>query len=156
MLNIDIPGFGELKLKYALIDFNGTVAVDGKLIEGIAKPLNELSNDIEVHILTGDGHGTAKSELKDVNCILTIVPSENQGISKQQYLRKLNPKQSLAIGNGRNDGYILSESALGIAILGSEGVAKEAMQGCNLLVPSIFVALELLKDPSRLRATLRA
>jgi hypothetical protein len=40
MFIINIPGFGDLNLTAAIIDYNGTLAVDGKLIEGIADPLN--------------------------------------------------------------------------------------------------------------------
>lgn len=61
MLTIDIPGFGELNLSYALIDFNGTLATDGKLISGIGESPKELSRLIELHVVTGDGHGTAKA-----------------------------------------------------------------------------------------------
>lgn len=72
MLEIIIPGFADLNLRYALIDYNGTLAVDGKLIDGIAEPLNALSEHLEIHIITGDGFGTAKAELIGINCILTI------------------------------------------------------------------------------------
>ena len=156
MISINIPGFGELTLNYALIDFNGTLAVDGKLIEGIAKPLNALAEELEVHILTGDGMGTAKAELADIHCKLTIVPAANQGLSKQTYLHQLNSKETVAIGNGRNDGYMLKESALGIVVLGNEGASTEAIHAADVMVPSIFVALDLLHHHHRLRATLRA
>lgn len=156
MIQINIPGFSELTLNYALIDYNGTLAVDGKLIEGITTPLNALSEHLDVHIITGDGFGTAKTELADIHCTLTILPAENQGIAKQKYLQQLNPKETVAIGNGRNDSYILKDSALGIVILGHEGAAIDSIISANLLMPSIVQALELLSHPRRLIATLRA
>lgn len=155
MLEITIPGFADLNLKYALIDYNGTLAVDGKLIEGIAEPLNALSEHLEIHIITGDGFGTAKAELVGINCILTITPAENQALTKQKYLHQLNPKETVAIGNGRNDSYILKDSALGIAVIGNEGTAAEAILSANIILPSIFLALDLLHNPRRLRASLR-
>lgn len=155
MLNINIPGFGDLNLKYALIDFNGTLATDGKLIAGITDQLNELSKDLELHIITGDGHGTAKAELESIHCKLTITPSENQGITKQKYLHQLNPEVTVAIGNGQNDKYILKEAILGIAILGEEGAAAEAIKSADIVMPSILVALTSLQTPHRLRASLR-
>jgi soluble P-type ATPase len=155
MFAISIPGFGDLNLKAAIIDYNGTLAFDGKLIKGIAEPLNALSELLEIHIVTGDGFGTAKDELSGINCTLTIIPPENQGLSKQKYLRQLNPKTTVSIGNGKNDSYILKESALGIAIIGEEGIAVEAILSANIILPSITRALELFHNPRRLKASLR-
>ncbi|MDI1351469.1 MAG: ATPase P [bacterium] len=155
MLSVSIPGFGNLNLNYALVDFNGTLAVDGKLIAGLAAPLNALANLLELHVITGDGCGTAKVELANINCHLTITPPDHQGKTKQQYLHQLNADKTVAIGNGRNDCYILKEAALGIAILGEEGVSGEALLSANIIMPSIFLALELFHYPNRLRATLR-
>ncbi|HDO7865871.1 TPA: HAD family hydrolase [Legionella pneumophila] len=156
MLQINIPGFGELTLNYALIDYNGTLAVDGALIEGIATQLNALSEHLDVHIITGDSFGTARTELADIHCTLTILPAENQAIAKQKYLRQLNPNETVAIGNGRNDCYILKDSALGIVVLGHEGAAIDSMISANLIMPSIVQALDILTHPSRLIATLRS
>lgn len=155
MLTINIPGFGVLNLNYALIDFNGTLATDGKLIEGITQPLNELSKHLELHIVTGDGHGTARAELEPVHCKLTITPPENQGVTKQKYLHQLNPQETVAIGNGKNDKYILKDAILGIAILGEEGAAADAIMAADIVMPSILAALTSLQNTHRLRASLR-
>ena len=155
MITVSIPKFAELNLNYALIDFNGTLAVDGRLIDGIEERLNALAEHLEIHVITGDGMGTAKAELANVRCILTITPSEDQGITKQNYLHQLNPNQTVAIGNGRNDQFILKEAALGIAILGKEGLSTQAILAADIIVPSIDLALELLQKTKRLKATLR-
>lgn len=155
MIAINIPGFGDFNLTDAIIDYNGTLAVDGKLINGIAKPLNSLAELVTIHIVTGDGFGTARSELSDINCKLTIIPPDNQGLSKQNYLHQLNPATTVSIGNGKNDSYILKESALGIAIIGDEGTAAEALMSAHIILPSIALALAILHNPKRLKATLR-
>ncbi|MCW8410505.1 hypothetical protein OQJ13_16110 [Legionella sp. PATHC035] len=156
MLQINIPGFSALKLNYALIDYNGTLAVDGKLLKGITPILNALSKHLEIHIITGDSFGTAKTELAGINCTLTILPPENQAIAKQQYLQQLNSNETVVIGNGQNDSYILKDSALGIVILSHEGAAIDSIMSANLMLPSIFQALDLLHHPHRLIATLRS
>ncbi|CEG56924.1 Conserved protein of unknown function (HAD-like domain) [Legionella fallonii LLAP-10] len=155
MITMNIPGLGDLNLNTAIIDYNGTLALDGKLIEGLEEPLNALSEFLDIHIVTGDGFGTAKSELANINCKLTIIPAEDQGLSKQKYLHQLNPDTTVSIGNGKNDQYILKESALGIAIIGSEGIAVEALLSADITLPSIHLALELFHNPKRLRASLR-
>ena len=61
----------------------------------------------------------------------------------------------VAVGHGGNDAAMLREAALGICVLSPEGVALEALQAADLIVPDIFAALELLEKPLRIVATLR-
>lgn len=155
MLTVDIPGFKNLVLHHVMLDYNGTMAVDGLLIKNLAHHLNILSEHLFLHVVTGDGFGTAKEELAGINCLLKILPKDNQAYEKQAYLHQLNPNETVMIGNGRNDCYALKEAALGIAVMGEEGVATEAMAAADLVVPSIEHALELLNNPRRLIGTLR-
>lgn len=155
MLSVMIPGFGELKLEHAVFDYNGTLAISGLLIQGIAAQLNALSNHLQIHIITGDSFGKAKEELANINCQLTILAPENQGVAKEKYLDKLNPSSVVAIGNGRNDFYMLKKACLGMAVIGDEGAAKEAIEAANIVVPNIYIALDMLNEPRKLIATLR-
>lgn len=155
MLKMDVPGFGELQLLHAVFDFNGTLAIEGELIDGIAERLNTLSERIHLHIITGDSFGKAKSELADINCKLTILQPQDQAVAKKDYLKTLDPKCAVAVGNGRNDQYMLKDAALGIAVVGSEGLAIEAMLGANIIMPDIFSVLDSLLHQKRLIATLR-
>jgi soluble P-type ATPase len=50
---------------------------------------------------------------------------------------------------------MLEEAALGIAVLGPEGLAVPALLAADVLVASIEDALDLLLNPRRLIATLR-
>ena len=61
----------------------------------------------------------------------------------------------MAIGNGSNDVAMLRDAGLGLAVLGPEGLALDALTAADLVVPDIVAALELLEDPARLVATLR-
>lgn len=156
MLKFDIPGFGNLNLTNAIFDFNGTLATEGQLIDGIAGRLNLLSERINLHIITGDSFGKAKSELADIKCKLTILPAENQATLKKDYLYELGPSTTLAVGNGRNDQYMLNDAALGIAVIGEEGAAKEAIQAAKISMPNIHCVLDSLLHQKRLIATLRS
>jgi hypothetical protein len=42
MIIIEIPGYKRLEIKHIVCDYNGTIAVDGKLIGGIRKIINDL------------------------------------------------------------------------------------------------------------------
>ena len=47
-LKLEIPGRKKLLIKHLLLDFNGTLAVDGNLIPGIAEKLIQLSQILNI------------------------------------------------------------------------------------------------------------
>ena len=51
---IDIPGHIRLEIKHVVCDYNGTIAFDGKLIDGVREIINELSEYMEFHVITAD------------------------------------------------------------------------------------------------------
>lgn len=156
MLDLQIPGFGQLQLQHLLLDYNGTLAIQGRLLEGVAPALTALAKNLKLHIITGDTFGKARDELAGLDCQLTILPAEGQATAKLQYLQRLSPGQTIAIGNGRNDQHMLEYAALSIAVIGPEGAARIAMQSADLVTQNILHALALLEDPRQLSATLRA
>ncbi|HOC39589.1 MAG TPA: ATPase P, partial [Thermodesulfobacteriota bacterium] len=68
MLEVDIPGFGIVKLEYLVSDFSGTLSFDGILLPGLAEQLNTVAQVLQVHILTADTFGKAQDEFKNVHC----------------------------------------------------------------------------------------
>jgi len=42
VIEIDIPGKGLLRLEHAVFDVNGTLALDGELLPGVAERLAAL------------------------------------------------------------------------------------------------------------------
>lgn len=156
MIQLSIPGYNnDLQLKHLVLDFNGTLAVDGKLIKGTAKLLTALAKKINVHVFTGDTHGTATEELKGIPCKITKLTKFNQAAQKKKHLKPLNPATVIAIGNGRNDRFMLKDAAIGILLVQKEGGATETLLASDVVCPDILTALELVNNPSRLIATLR-
>ena len=74
---------------------------------------------------------------------------------KADYVRTLGAEHVIAIGQGANDAAMLKTAAIGIAVLGDEGLAVEALVSADLVAASIYDALNLLEFPTRLVATLR-
>lgn len=155
MISVDIPGFGAVKIKYLVCDYSGSLSIDGKLISGLKEILNQLSKRVDIHILTADTHGKAKTQLKSVNCALKIIEEDNQHIRKENYVRELGADNVFAIGNGNNDVMMLGAARVGVAVCLNEGVSAEAVNLADILVNSIEDALGLLLYPNRLKATLR-
>lgn len=156
MIEISVPGYEVLRLKHLVLDYNGTLAVDGKLIGGVKKALADLSDKLKVHVLTADTFGKAKAGLKGINCQLSILPLEHQDIGKLEYIQALGANNTVCIGNGRNDRFMLAEAVLGIAVVQEEGAAFDTLQAADIVCNSIVSALELLLNPLRLVATLRS
>ena len=156
MIEILIPGYRKVQLKYLVMDYNGTMACDGNLIKGLEKILEELSSKLEIHVLTADTFGKAKEELKKIPSLLSILPEDKQDEGKLEYVKNLGAKFSVCIGNGRNDRLMLKHSELGIALIQEEGASAATIMSADIVCKDILSALKLLTIPKRLIATLRS
>ena len=155
MLCIDIPGSTRLTLEHLVLDYNGTLALDGTLLPGVGPALRELSEQLAVHVLTADTFGCAARELQGLPLTLSIVPAEKQDEHKKNYVEVLGAERCACIGNGRNDCLMLSCAAVGIAVIQQECAAAAALRCADIIAPDIFSALGLLQNPLRMAATLR-
>jgi soluble P-type ATPase len=156
MLTFEIPGRGELQLEQLVLDYNGTLALDGELIEGVKASLKVLAAHLQIHVVTADTFGKARSALRGIPCELTVLPGENQDTGKLAYVQQLGPEKTVCIGNGRNDRLMLKEAALAIAVIQDEGAAAETLMAADVVCTHVLSALGLLTDPLRLTATLRS
>ena len=156
MIKIQIPGYKTLQLEHIVLDYNGTMACDGKLISGVKEALARLSDKLQIHVLTADTFGKVESEVKDIPCTLSILTKEKQDVGKQDYLMRLDPNAAVCIGNGRNDRLMLKIAALGIVLVQEEGATVETILSADVVCPDIISALDLLENPLRLIATLRS
>ena len=156
MIEVKVPGFRHLQLEHLVLDYNGTLAVDGKLIPNVEGLLKQLSQDLQIHVLTADTFGLAAAQIEGLPVKLTITPSESQAETKLSYIRELGIDQVVAIGNGRNDRKMLKTAAVGIALIQKEGASVETLTSADIVCNSITDALELLQNPKRIIATLRS
>ncbi len=156
MLEIEIPGYKTLRLEHLLLDYNGTLACNGELLEGVEQALNDLAGVLRVHVLTGDTFGRAGESLANMPCELHILPAAGQDTAKLHYAQRLGGERCAAIGNGRNDRLMLEAAGLAIAVSQGEGLAVETLLAADILIPDIRVAFGLLSHPLRLIATLRS
>ena len=155
MINLDIPGWGNIDIENIVFDLNGTIATDGKIPPEVKEKINDLSEKAKIFILTADTQGTANDEIRDVDVSWVKIPGEDTAKGKMDFFKTINPETTVAIGNGDNDRLLLKEAALGIAVLGEEGLSTNAMKEADLVVRSISDAFNLFLKPKRLIATLR-
>ena len=155
MISIEIPGWGNLEIENVVFDLNGTLAEDGALIPGVKEKIAPLSEKVRIYILTADTHGSAGAIPREGKAEWIRVAGKDSKRGKQEFLQTLRPEATVVVGNGNNDQFILKDFALGIAVLGKEGLSLAAMKEADLVVKDISDAIDLLLKIKRLIATLR-
>ena len=155
-MKLDVPGFGALQLEHLVLDYNGTLAVDGRLLPSVRPRLRALARQLELHVVTADTFGSVRRVLKGMPCRIVVLGPVRQGAAKARYVRALGAARTACIGNGRNDAAMLRGARLGIALVQREGAATAALRAADVAAASIADALDLLLHPLRLKATLRS
>jgi soluble P-type ATPase len=150
-----IPAPVGLSLAHLVLDFNGTLACEGKLLPGVAWRLHALGGQLAIHVVTGDTFGHAREELAQLPCKVQVLAPGAQSQAKQAFVQALGPHHVACIGNGRNDLLMMQSCALAICVLQAEGAAAATLAAADVVAASIEDALDLLLQPLRLVATLR-
>jgi len=160
-ITIEIPGRAPLCLTRLVLDYNGTLALDGSLLPGVIYRLQSLLDKLHIDVITADTHQSARDNLewtgllpRGIN-LVKLPAGQNEDDAKGDYLREHAPERCCAVGNGVNDAQMLGCAALSIAVIGSEGCAREALNAAMIAVTDIEDALDLFLFPKRLIATLR-
>lgn len=155
MIELNIPGRGQLQLYHLVCDVNGTLTLDGQLLDGVSRILSGLQDRLEIHLLTADTHGRQAQIDRQLGLkALQVLPGDESG-QKADYIAKLGPGSVAAIGQGANDAGMLKTAALGICVFSKEGTAVETLLAADMVALDIYAALELLDRPLRIVAGLR-
>ena len=154
MLPIALPGQPILELHHLVLDFNGTLALRGMVVDGVAERCQQLSQHLQLHCVTGDTYGTAKEALASLPIQLHVLPPTGQSLAKRDFVAQLQGGVC-AIGNGWNDRLMLSEADLGLAVMMNEGAAGATLMAASAVFTSILDALDALSIPERMVAVLR-
>ena len=154
-MKLSIQNFGEIDIKYLVFDYNGTLAIDGKLIKNVAENLIELSKKFEIYIITSDTNGNAVKNLQNLPVKLEILVSKNHIKEKEDFVKNLNASKLIAVGNGNNDSLMLKAARIGVCILQNEGASSKALFNSDIILKDINDFFDMLRNSKRLIATLR-
>jgi soluble P-type ATPase len=135
-----------------VLDFTGTLSLDGFLLPGVEERLRHLATDLRITVLTADTFGTARREMEGLPVEVKVI---RDGQEKARLVAAMGGTSVIAIGNGRNDIPMMEVAGLGIAVVGPEGAAASLVTAADVIASSILDALDLLAHPLRLKATLR-
>lgn len=155
-MRLVVPGRGTYDITHVVLDMNGTVALDGRLIEGVAERLARLGATLALIMITADTHGGAARVQEQLGVETIIIEKGGEAAQKLGVVRRLGAESCVMIGNGANDVLSLKESAIGICVIGAEGARTAALLAADVVVSHIRDALDLLLEPKRLVATLRS
>lgn len=155
MISIPFPNREPLIIEHLVCDVNGTLALDGNLIEGVAEVIARLSQQVQVHLVTANTHGRQGEIDARLGVHAEVLTPGQEAEQKAAYVRRLGAGSVAALGQGANDRLMLSEAAVGIAVMCAEGLAVPTLLAADLVVSDTLSGLELLEHPLRITATLR-
>ena len=125
MIELVIPNYRRLELHFLVLDFNGTIAFDGAILPEVPSLLEQLADKLKIFVLTADTFGTAEEQCQNLPVGVHLLTSTNHTTEKGEFVERLGGEHVVALGNGRNDIFLLKNAVLGIGILGEEGLASE-------------------------------
>ena len=155
MIEVKIPGRGLIQLQHLVCDINGTLALDGQLLPGLATSLPRLRDGLSIHLRTADSYGGAEDIGRRLGLPVTVIGGSDEPDPKTAFVEQLGAANVVAVGQGANDRGMLAAAIIGIAVLSPEGLSLAALEAADLIVPDIQRALELLESPLRMVASLR-
>ena len=106
--------------------------------------------------MTADTFNKVRQELSEYSFNIHILTSGNEIEQKKEFVENLNPDSVVAFGNGSNDLEMLKVSALGIAIIGREGMSSKVITNGDIIVRNIQEGIDLLFHLLRIKSTLRS
>jgi len=146
-------GVGEINLNTIILDLNGTLAIDGKLVEGVIPRIVKLKElGFKIYLFTGDQRGTAAMQAKELGIELMFAKTTEE---KAECAKKCNFETTVAIGNARIDIGTFDNAKIKIGTLQREGIHAGILPHIDILMPSINDALDLLINPDSFNATMR-
>jgi soluble P-type ATPase len=152
---MEVPGRGEYTIAFLVLDMNGTIAADGKISGKVRDKINLLAKWLKVYILTADTRGDVEERMGRTQAEVVRLDAGEEAPQKEQFIKKIGPNKTIAVGNGYNDHLMVHKATLGIAVIGKEGAARETIVNADVVVNAMVDALDLILKPLRYQATLR-
>ena len=155
MVRIQVPGAGVLEIEHLVLDVNGTIACDGRMLPGVAEGVAALGERLHIVAITADTHGTASRLRDELGIDVHVISAGGEGAQKRAFVESLGGVNVVAAGNGANDVEMLRASGVGVCVIGPEGAAGAALAAADVVVGDVTALFGLLEHPGRLVATLR-
>lgn len=154
MITIQRHGQPPIQIEFLLIDYEGTLAIDGRVHPKAKDKVNLLSKRLKISILANGDKEKVEERLKNVKAEVLFLKEGEASREKLDLLRRLGPERTVAFGNGMDDAPMLGEAGFSICVMGKEGAAGETLRTADLVVIDILNGLDFLLKPLRQKSTL--
>src|SRR5699024_4615301 len=145
----------DIKIENIVFDYNGTIAVNGKLANGVSQLINILSKYANIYILTADTYGTVEKECMDIEGKVLTFPLGNAGDFKREIVKNLGGEKTLCVGNGYNDILMFEESALSIGIIEAEGASGKLLTKADIVARDIIDGINIILNNNMVKVIVR-
>ena len=151
-----IRGQNPRHFKRAVMDFTGTISLTGALVPGVAELLTQLSQLVDITIITSDGRGKAAEAVKDLTAAgvaeLIILKGDDHRSQKALWVLQHEPKTIWCLGNGENDSsmlyVVMQAGGISYGVDTGETRASSLASCTNFIAQSPLDALRNLGDPA--------
>ena len=154
MITVQRPGQESIQIESILLDFEGTLATDRRVHPKAKDKINLLSKRTKIFILTTGEKEVVSKVLRNVKAEIIFLREGDASRDKMDLLKRLGADRTAAIGNGVDDVSVIEAAALGMAVMGKEGMAAEVSARADVFFKDILDALDFLLKPMRQKATL--
>ena len=72
MIEIEILGFGQLRLACLVLDYNGALVVDDRLLFGVRERLERLAEQLTIHIIASDVQAALELLMQPLRLVATL------------------------------------------------------------------------------------
>ena len=154
MIEYIIPGRENLIIENVCLDYNGTIACDGELIDGVKEKIKQLKDLVNVYILTADTYGTVEKQCEGLGAVVKKFDRAEASLCKEEIIKSLG-KNTAAVGNGLNDIQMFDNAVLSIAVIEKEGLYAKLINHADIVSTSIIDAIDIILNKNKMKAVLR-
>lgn len=154
MIRIEVPGRPTLEIQNVALDYNGTIAFDGKIAPEVGELIGQVAGRAHFCVLMADTYGTARAQCEPLCVEVRTFPSGAAAGEKRAIVESL-PGATACLGNGFNDILMCDAADFSIGVLDGEGMCPALLGHVDVLARSSAEALALLLNGNRIKATLR-
>jgi len=154
MILLQRPGQDPLEIEFIMLNFEGTLATDGRVHPKAKDKINLLSKRARIFIFTTGEKESVSAVLRNVKAEVVYLREGDVSRGKRDLLQQLGPRRTVAMGSGMSDIEMIQNSAFGIGVMSREGTLSEVIGKADLVFMTVVDALDFLLKPLRQRATL--
>lgn len=154
MILLQRPGQPNIEIECLLIDYEGSLAIDGRVHPKAKDKINLLSKRVKIYILVKGEKEKVEERLKNVKAEVLFLQEGQATLAKLELLKRVGSERTVAIGNGMDDVPLFEKAGFSIGVIGKEGASGEALKKADLVVTDVLNGLDFLLRPLRQKATL--